>query len=308
VANLSLTRNSRKHELFARDPFYRESCEDLIAVAGRQAEQVVARHGLVLLKPDATVRRKLCDAIDWLIGQGWTIRASAPIRFNRWMIRGMWGYQWKSADRGRRDIADLYLPVADSLLLALESPEDLASSEWACCVLTRLKGPFNVTACRPGTLRHDLGSLNRQLNLVHTADEPADLVRELGVCLDSDARRDIFAALLDGSDGSVQAIETATRLQDGSERVDLTLEGCLKEIEAALDHVPSQGQHATELRTLLPEIAAARSRDWRRVLDLADRTGLGLTTWQVVVLGTWLLPPTNGESPAPDPMAGGTRR
>ncbi|UZI32380.1 nucleoside-diphosphate kinase [Streptomyces sp. VB1] len=297
ISDFVLTTNTSKHERFLRDPYYREACEELVAIAGEQAPQVAARHALLLLKPDATVRGKLTAAIDWLLRRGWRVRASAPLRFNRWTVRGMWGYQWKSADRGRRDMADLYMTAADSLLLVLAAPSNAAADQWACNLLTRSKGTFDVATCPPGTLRHYLGSLNRQMNLVHTADEPADLLRELGVCLEPQTRREVFTALIEGRDGAAQAQATASRLQRDSQPVDLSLAACLETIRADLEDGSAPEPYRQRLRALIEQIAIDRSRDWQGVVNLAALAGLHLTNWQIVTLGTWLLPPTNGETP-----------
>ena len=66
--------------------------------------------------------------------------------------------------------------VGDAAAVAVGHALDVPAS----VELTGLKGPTDPDARAPGQLRHLLGRYSYLLNLVHTPDEPADVLRELG--------------------------------------------------------------------------------------------------------------------------------
>jgi hypothetical protein len=55
--------------------------------------------------------------------------------------------------------------------------------------LTRLKGGNAPVVRAPGSLRSVAGSPNQLLTMVHTSDDPADVVREFAVCRAAAQRR-----------------------------------------------------------------------------------------------------------------------
>ena len=59
--------------------------------------------------------------------------------------------------------------------------------------LSNLKGGPDAATRGAGSLRSALRSANRLFTFVHTADEPADIVRELAVFFDRDERRRLLA-------------------------------------------------------------------------------------------------------------------
>ncbi|WP_170323619.1 nucleoside-diphosphate kinase [Cryptosporangium phraense] len=232
---------------------------------------------MLLLKPDAVVRRKLRTALSWLSGQGWRVVYAQRFRVNRWAVRAFWQYQWNTATRDRREMADLYMSATDSLVLLLRAPGDAD----ACSALTRVKGSSDPARCRPGQLRHELGTLNQQLNLVHSADEPADLVREIGICCTAGERAAVYRALDRDDRAEDVARELAARLESEQEPLDLTF-------AATVDGIRARAHDHPGLTGLLD----GRTPAWREIVRQADRAGLPLTRWERVVLGTSLLVPT----------------
>ena len=110
------------------------------------------------------------------------IVAARSITFDRLLWRALWQYQLTSATLDRLGVSDRHLAAGPGLLLVLRSTDghDLP----ATVRLTSLKGSATLEQQVRGTLRHRLGQANRVLSLLHVADEPADLVRELGVFFD----------------------------------------------------------------------------------------------------------------------------
>ncbi|SHM43526.1 nucleoside diphosphate kinase [Cryptosporangium aurantiacum] len=280
-----LARSTGKRRLYSVDTYYRDSWEDLLRIGGSDAVGIAARHAFLLLKPDAVVRRRLVPALEWLTARGWRVVHARRFRVHRWAVRAFWQYQWNTASRDRREMADLYMSATDSLVLLLRAPHD---DEWASTILTGDKGSSDPARCRPGQLRHTLGTLNQQLNLVHSADEPVDLVREVGICCTASERTAVYRALVDGVDAVDGALDLARRMEAEHEPLDLSLAGTVARLAGRVD---GTGERAL-LHRRLTGLLDGRPSDWRELITLADRAGVALSRWDRVVLGTYLLVPT----------------
>lgn len=282
----SLTDNPRKRSLYSVDTYFRESLEDICSFGDGFARWFCQRHALLLVKPDAVVARKLRAVHQWVIARGFRVVAVTRVGMHRHSIRALWQYGLNAASRDRRDAADMYMTATDSLLLLLTAPDQVESPTG---LLGTLKGSAHPSRCREGQLRHDLGSLNYQLNLVHAADDPADLVRELGVLNDHGTRLDNLRCAASGVDLVEKVDEEIGRLEAENPSVNIDLVDVLDEISAearGVGHGPVE-----RLCGAIGQIADGRSRDWRGLIRLADVAGVPLTRWQRIVLATYLLDP-----------------
>ena len=92
------------------------------------------------------------------------------------------------------------------------------------------------------TLRYEVGSLNYQLNLVHTADEPADMIRELGVLCERELRVDLIRRALSGADSRDDAYQLAKQAEATTSEVNLDLNHALLEICTGVDRIPARNE------------------------------------------------------------------
>lgn len=293
-----LSRLPQKRLLYAVDTYFRESFEDLTRVADLSTERFCHDHALLLLKPDAVVARRLGAVLRWVIASGFTIVCADVVTIDRHGIRALWQYGLNAASRDRRDAADLYVTASDCLLLILALP---GRPRAATLVLSEAKGPADPVGCRPGQLRHDIGSFNYQLNLVHTADEPADLLRELAVLCDHETRLTLYRRTLAGRDHTAEAFALVRRLEEATPAVDLRIERTLDDLASAAVGIATHPAGKArigdppgpwpELMALIGCIRAGESRDWRRLVRLAEECGVPVSRWQRIVLATHLLDP-----------------
>ncbi|MBT0770050.1 hypothetical protein KIH74_14015 [Kineosporia sp. J2-2] len=176
VAELrTLTRDREKAAQYRIDPHYRR---------GRQLIEPgdVWNTTFVVLKPDALAGRRVEAALRTVRGNGFTVVAATTLRFTPLLTREVWRYQFNIASRDRADVVDLLLPCADSLLLVLRDTRWCPGSALpAACRLAALKGPADPAARGPADLRTALRGPTTLFNFLHTADEPADVVRELAL-------------------------------------------------------------------------------------------------------------------------------
>lgn len=278
-----LSMSGDKLDLYATDTNFLESWEDLLAVRRQRPLPPTSQFAALTLKPDAVVGRTLMPTIDWLEENGFAIVAAELLVFDRHLIRGIWQYSWNVASRDRKDLVDVLLAATPSLFLALRGPED--ASVW----LSRNKGPANPVERKPGQLRSRLGDFSTLLNFVHTSDEPADFIRELGVYFPAAHRRNIYRAMDRG--GSTEAAERlARRLEAEHPAHDLGLGSSLERIRAAARSANGTvGRDRARLVTLLADIEAGRRRDWRLLFRLCEEAEVGCDRWDLITVATHLV-------------------
>ncbi|TDT97716.1 nucleoside diphosphate kinase [Streptomyces sp. 846.5] len=270
-----LSRDPEKRRLYGADTYFQESFEQLDALTDDVAH-FANRHAALLLKPDAVAARRLFPAIDWLVEQGFRIVAAEPTRLTRTMIRSLWYFQWNLATPYRRRLARLFLGSTDSLVLVVrpESESESGTDVPTSVRLTALKGPTDPDARVPGQLRHLLGRYSYLLNLVHTPDEPADVLRELAVHFDDERREQIYRSALSGRDCSERARMLADQLYAQCTPRDL-------DFEPAVDRLR---RVASEHPRLDP------AADPRQLLEAAWSHGVELDPWDAVIVGSRVLP------------------
>ncbi|GAA0960665.1 AfsA-related hotdog domain-containing protein [Actinocorallia libanotica] len=214
----------RKRALFAVDSYFRDGWDDLLAVVP-DPWPLLDRHATLLLKPDAVAGRRLEAALEWLLEQDAVIVAAEIVALDRHSARAMWWYQWNVATKERRDLVDALVRAGGSLLLVARLPEAPIP---ATLRLSGLKGPADPARREPWQLRHRLDDDDLLVDFVHTADEPADLVREFGVLLDGRDRRRVYADLAAGADREDKARELIAELYRRSPGHDLSYDRALE--------------------------------------------------------------------------------
>jgi len=276
-----LSHDDRKRELYGADTYYLESAEQLAALGGN-VEEFAYEHAGLLLKPDAAVSRRLITAIDWLVANGWRIVAAKPCRLDRAMVRALWQYQWNMATGYRRRIADTFLPSTDSLVLIVRREDGPAAEDIPASVrLTEMKGPTNPDAREPSQLRYFLGRYCYLLNLVHTPDEPADVLRELGVHFGTDERREVYEAALTGADRRDEAYRLAERIYAQAPERDLSFEPAAKRLATAMEALAVDGA---------PEPGTADPETWRDMIEVIWKESLPIDPWDVATVGAYAFP------------------
>ncbi|MER6383633.1 nucleoside-diphosphate kinase [Streptomyces sp. NPDC001118] len=266
-----LTCDPEKQRLYGADTYYQESYEQLAALTD-DVTGFAHRHAALLLKPDAVVARRLDAAVEWLTGQGFRIVGAATTRLTRTMIRSLWYFQWNLATPYRRRLAALFLEDADALVLLVRPEHD--TDVPASVHLTSLKGPTDPEARKPGQLRHLLGRYSYLLNLVHTPDEPADVLRELAVHFDEAERDRLFRSALADEDRSGDALELAHWLYSATKPRELDFEPAVERLRDVIARHPGLDPAASP----------------RELLESAWHHGMDLDPWDTVIVGSKVLP------------------
>src|SRR5207237_1940393 len=107
-----------------------------------------------------------------------------------------------------------------------------------------LKGPARQAERRPGQIRYRLRNPALLLNFLHTPDEPADAVRELGVLFAADERLALFGELREARDVSLRPAFAAAYAETPPHALDL--DASLELL--AREHAPEADTISTLLR------------------------------------------------------------
>ncbi|WP_433859456.1 nucleoside-diphosphate kinase [Streptomyces kronopolitis] len=286
----ALTCDPRKRSLFGSDTYFLESIEQLGTLTA-DVDGFLHRHAALLLKPDAVVSRQIPTTIDWLARGGFRIVAAERTRLTRTAVRALWYFQWNLATPERRRLADMFMDSCDAVVLVVRPEADTAEAPPASVVMTERKGPTDPQARIPGQLRYETGRYSYLLNLVHTPDEPADVARELGIHFDPALRERVYTSALAGDDRSARARELAEQLHAEVPERDLTFPPAAERLK----HAVRQGEESVAPGALREELREARiaadDKDgYRRLLEAVWRAGIPLDTWDVVIVGTHVLP------------------
>jgi nucleoside diphosphate kinase len=276
-----LTRDPEKRRYFSADSYFVEAYEQLADLTG-DGVGFAAGHALLLLKPDAVASRSIGAVLDWVRTSGLRVVAARRFRMTRGAVRAMWHYQLNRATPARARLADAICEASDSMVLLLTDDGAVPPS----VTLSHRKGPADPARRRPDQLRARLGDFGFLLNLVHASDEPADVVRELGILLDVGERRDLIQQARPGHDRHDAATALADQIYASAPAHDLRFAPAAGRLAAAASAIAGQlppGVRA-ELRALLD------TRSWGPLVELIWRAGLPLTGWDVTVVGCGALP------------------
>ncbi|WP_280434344.1 nucleoside-diphosphate kinase [Nocardia carnea] len=273
----ALTPQREKVAAYLSDTYVLESVEQLARLR-IDAGGFAVRHSLMLLKPEAIVGRAVDPALKWLSENGFRVVDAVTVAVDRHLVRALWYYAWNIASPERRRLADLLAAVSDCLLLVVSA----AHSDLPAPVrLAEATGPADPRHGQPGQLRHRLGQRNTLLSLVHTPDDPADVLRELAIYFGENQRAEVITRAYTGADRAESARELAdalyARTPCRSFDPAVAVDRVLRDLDRAGAPVPA-------------DFDAGDESACAGVLARALAAGRDIDPWSAVVLGSRVLP------------------
>jgi nucleoside diphosphate kinase len=276
-----LTTSVAKATLYSVDTYFAEAWADLSA-ATTDPVRFAWEHGLLVLKPDAFAGRRAHVILEWLDDAGFVIADARRLRFDRHSIRAEWRYQWNMATPDRKKLMDVLLNLSDCMLVIVRSRDPIDVP--ATVRLTDLKGPAEVAKRRPDHLRWKLGLSSAILSFLHTADEPADVVREFGIHAAAPERIALLERLACRPDATCGAWALCDELYAEVPFHDLDPAEIGRRLEQAADPDLGGDLDQGELRRLAPQLREGECTQWSKIPGLARRCGAAFGVWDEVVL------------------------
>lgn len=281
----TLTTMPEKSAAYAHDTYYLETADQL-ATLDVDANTFAHRHGLLFLKPDAIAARAVEPTLEWLQANSFRIVSARKVVADRHLVRALWYFQWNIASPERRRLAELLVGISSALLLVVT---DTADEVPTSVRLTDRKGPTAPSKRRPGELRHLLGGSSYLLNMVHTADEPADVLRELGVYLTESDRAAVISEAVRGADRSGDARQLGSEIYTDCPPRSFdraAAEAVLRE-QLRIADLPAAVRDSADGVQIATTTSDA---GWAAVILACWQHGVRLDPWATLVVGSAVLP------------------
>jgi len=276
----TLTRSEPKAFYYAQEAYFREGWRDVLGRLGPAAEAQLQGFSFVLFKPDAIMARSVERCLAVLRDEGFMPVTAVSFRFDRHAMRELWRYELNLATMQRFDAIDLLLTISDSILVVLH--DERRAEQSAAARLCALKGSSLRERRRPEHLRTRIGAGTGLLNHIHTPDEPADVVRELGVLLP----RPVRCHLLDTVDCGYRSADAAAALVARAYAQvpahDLDVAACADRV-AALCAAALSGERRVSALQACDRVRAGATIDWSEIVDALDDARAPLSAGDRVV-------------------------
>jgi hypothetical protein len=288
-----LTLVAEKARAYGAETWAREVWREL-AAATPDPLAFAHRHALFVLKPEAIAGRAGTRILDAVAAEGFRPVAVRTIDVDRHVMRAMWLYKLNVATLERIRIQEILQTSCPNLgVIVLDETWD--GTMPAAVRLTAFKGPSKVDERRPDHLRSELGVQNRLLSFLHTTDDPADLVRELGIFFRAGDRARVIDEMVAGADRHALACDVVRALESDVPYHDLRLETALAGITRRVAQQASSEADASEraawerLAHLCESPNRARAYGWPELWEQIEPRLSALEPWDVIVAGAHLV-------------------
>jgi nucleoside diphosphate kinase len=274
-----------KLKCYAADKYFLEGWATLTDLHHRDvfAWEQLWKLGSVLFKADAMLRGNGIRGIHFLEEHGFQIRAAREVSFSGERVEHFWRYSLGRLSHERVELLKRLQTTSASLYLIVESVGN--GSRLPCSLqVTELKGQAEVAKRYAGNLRYAMGDPQSAFfNFVHTADEPSDLVRELGLLFNATERRSLIVEAVSGSRPDAEAVYNALRAT--CERSDLDFSGAVKRLlsRVALAKVLSDRERA-ECLDAIGRLHDTGHDSWLRLRDRLCLHGVRIADIEDIVI------------------------
>lgn len=283
-----LTHLPIKRQLFRDDCFFREIADRALTLPPAVLRAFLRSHTVFMLKPDAVVARKAELALATVESLGFDPIWARTVHLSRRAMRELWRFSWSEAAIERIELSTLLNAAAPAVCMVLRGHGEHAVP--ASVQLALAKGSAAPEGRSREHIRTILGSPNGILSFVHCADEPADMLRELGIFFDPRVGESLFDVVLGGSPPDRGAALAAIREAEMDQPFcDMDVPRCVRDVGAIL----SRGGHQ-------PGFAGSpdghgggpdEASHFSRLLTFVRETGSATHFWEGICAASAFLPP-----------------
>lgn len=186
----NFTNSHNKAFYYSVEPYFRDSYNDFIKVLGKHKLPNINKYSFIIVRPDGIVNRIIDNLFKQLRNNDFEPMLLKEIRFNRFSLREMWRYNFNKSPIKRFALLDYFLPISDSMFVLVK---DISTSnkESAASRLSKLKGSVNKSKRKDSDLRSLIHADSGLFSFIHTPDDTADFIREIGVLFTLQDRKEI---------------------------------------------------------------------------------------------------------------------
>ncbi|MFC8851337.1 MULTISPECIES: nucleoside-diphosphate kinase [unclassified Micromonospora] len=287
---LDLTRMPIKADLYRQEVYYREARADIIEHLGESAYALIRDGALLMMKPDGLVGGKLGSVCSFVRERGFTVVAVEEVILDACKWREIWRYQLNAASIDRIVLKEALYSARPCLIMLLRS--EPGHDVPATVRLSSLKGAADPKNQVSGTLRSLLQQPNRLLSLVHFADEPADLVRELAILFSREERLRLLSSLREQRLSATGEDRLRVALaEDCHPSSSLELAPSVSRAREALrlyaESHPDSVTQFTEIGAALDRVVKGLKIDWRSWKQQIEALSVPVDPWDLIVIGSY---------------------
>jgi hypothetical protein len=163
------------------DPEFNAGAARLESMAPGEGAGLAGRTAVMFLTPACLIAGRQRLALDFTSAYGFEPILIRYVELSSAQVAAIWRYQIPGFDPLRWQVALRLFTAGPGLLVVMRQKAPRAPS--AARHLKALKGPSDPAQCQAYHLRTRLGAMNKINNLVHSPDDPWDVVRELEIFL-----------------------------------------------------------------------------------------------------------------------------
>jgi len=278
---------SAKWEYYSREVFFREALDAINTAFDCERVAYLLQHiTKVTLKPEGLAGGRVNALLRFLHYHGFKLLHVGRVHYSRHVSRDIWRYQWNTATLDRIALSDFIAEQGPGLEITVLDTRPKPPFP-GTVRLRALKGSAVPKLRSPSSMRSMCCAPNRVLSIVHTVDEPADIIRELGITKTTDEMLQwldnvIRRQHLSDDDLVKAAYEHQNQLASTTHDLDF---------EASVARL---GAHCGE--EILGEIVAARgntssngSFDFREWKSRIASLGVAADPWDIITVGSYLV-------------------
>jgi hypothetical protein len=279
-----------KMETFAEDPHFRHGLVSACEVLGESLAAVLRRHAFLLIQPDCLARRMARRCLTFVEQHSFRPVHTMQVRLDPAVVDGLWYYQSGNSTPDSKAVGDLVCGRTDSLLVLLRD-EAPAPDLPASMRLTLLKGPARSERRSAWHLRTLIGAQGPLVVLIHTSDEPLDMIREAALICGPSVR-ELYTAMTGPVQDAARTrlISQIAALYRETEAHDLDTAAAMARLCDTLVAIDRDAQGSQAARRLLSTLAAVRAGDdvldWQRFATDLHGVGIDPSGWDPVLLGS----------------------
>jgi hypothetical protein len=280
-----ITLLAEKKDAFEKDIYFRECWADAIDVFGCSVVGALAPLAILTFKPDAIIGRRMTATADFIEAHGFVPAVTARVRLNRHSMRELWRHDWHVYTTDRLELSTLLYSVSETLMLVLRDTRSLGAISGAVR-LSELKGPSEPENRNQGHLRAVLKPPNKTINFVHVCDEPADILRELGILLDRPRRKGLLRNIKEQASASAWAelAQEIAELEAKYPAHDLNFERSLARLKRSK---PASDADIARIGAAAKE---GRKLSWDELCAIVDPMDGDMDVWDFICVACDVLP------------------
>lgn len=290
-----LSASVKKMQLYAAETYFREAWDDTQEMWGSEIKAYLERTAGIIFKPEAVVGRLIERCLQYLMENGFYPVSSSPLLFNRHIIREVWRYQFNIATLDRLAFVDELMTASDCLLVFVQDVQQRIGIS-AAKRLKALKGPARPNDRKPQQLRHVLGLRPPLLSYIHATDEPADVVRELGIYYTNSQRRRILFQI--GESIRTKRYTTELALQQTKDLYtrfpahDLDFDKSVARLREAVGErmttETNREQLMQDLEKICDRLSSRKDSNWLSFKRRLEAAKIRTDIWDLIVVGAEL--------------------